>query len=304
MSVKHLWLYLKGIAMGSADVVPGVSGGTIAFITGIYTELLDSIKSVNPSALMLLFKQGPKAAWKAINGTFLITLLAGILTAILTLAKVIHYLLDQHAVLLWSFFFGLILASSLHMGKQIKQWQPSTLIALLIGALFAGFISIASPSSIEASYLNIFIAGSIAICAMILPGISGSFILLLMGLYAPVLAAVKGLQVDIMLIFALGAILGLMLFSHLLSWLLHHYQDLMFSLLTGFMLGALLKVWPWKETISYRLNSKGLEVPFEQLNRLPDWVTGDQVVSALVLVFVGFACVLLLEKFSVKDNEL
>jgi putative membrane protein len=231
-------------------------------------------------------------------------LLAGILTAILTLAKVIHYLLDQHAVLLWSFFFGLILASSLHMGKQIKQWQPSTLIALLIGALFAGFISIASPSSIEASYLNIFIAGSIAICAMILPGISGSFILLLMGLYAPVLAAVKGLQVDIMLIFALGAILGLMLFSRLLSWLLHHYQDLMFSLLTGFMLGALLKVWPWKETISYRLNSKGLEVPFEQLNRLPDWVTGDQVVSALVLVFVGFACVLLLEKFSVKDNEL
>ena len=302
--MKHLWLYLKGIAMGSADVVPGVSGGTIAFITGIYTELLDSIKSVNPSALMLLFKQGPKAAWKAINGTFLITLLAGILTAILTLAKVIHYLLDQHAVLLWSFFFGLILASSLHIGKQIKQWQPSTLIALLIGALFAGFISIASPSSIEASYLNIFIAGSIAICAMILPGISGSFILLLMGLYAPVLAAVKGLQVDIMLIFALGAILGLMLFSHLLSWLLHHYQDLMFSLLTGFMLGALLKVWPWKETISYRLNSKGLEVPFEQLNRLPDWVTGDQVVSALVLVFVGFACVLLLEKFSVKDNEL
>lgn len=301
--MKHLWLYLKGIAMGSADVVPGVSGGTIAFITGIYTELLDSIKSVNLSALILLFKQGPKAAWKAINGTFLITLLAGILTAILTLAKVIHYLLDQHAVLLWAFFFGLILASSLHMGKQIKQWQPSTFIALLIGALFAGYISIASPTSIEATYLNIFIAGSIAICAMILPGISGSFILLLMGLYAPVLDAVKGLQIDIMLIFALGAGLGLMLFSRLLSWLLHRYQDLMFSLLTGFMLGALLKVWPWKETISYRMNSKGHEVPFEQLNRLPEWVGGDQFYSALVLVSVGFICVLALEKLSVSDNE-
>lgn len=302
--MKHLWLYLKGIAMGSADVVPGVSGGTIAFITGIYTELLDSIKAVNLQALIILFKQGPKAAWKAINGTFLVTLLAGILTAILTLAKVIHYLLDQHAVLLWSFFFGLILASSLHMAKQIKHWQPTTFMALFVGALIAAIISIASPTSIEASYLNIFIAGSIAICAMILPGISGSFILLLMGLYAPVLAAVKGFQLDIMLIFALGAVLGLMLFSRLLSWLLHHYQDLMFSLLTGFMLGALLKVWPWKETISYRLNSKGVEVPFEQLNRLPDWVAGDQLATALVLVFVGFFCVLLLEKFSMKENEL
>lgn len=301
--MKHLWLYLKGIAMGSADVVPGVSGGTIAFITGIYTELLDSIKAVNLQALIILFKQGPKAAWKAINGTFLVTLLAGILTAILTLVKVIHYLLDQHAVLLWSFFFGLILASSLHMAKQIKHWQPTTFMALFVGALIAAIISIASPTSIEASYLNIFIAGSIAICAMILPGISGSFILLLMGLYAPVLAAVKGFQLDIMLIFALGAVLGLMLFSRLLSWLLHHYQDLMFSLLTGFMLGALLKVWPWKETISYRLNSKGVEVPFEQLNRLPDWLNSDQIMPALVLAFIGFACVILLEKFSSHDSE-
>lgn len=301
--MKHLGLYLKGLAMGSADVVPGVSGGTIAFITGIYTELLDSIKSVNLQALILLFKKGPKTAWKAINGTFLITLLAGILTAILTLAKVIHYLLDQHAVLLWAFFFGLILASSLHMGKQIKQWQPSTLIALLTGALIAGFISVASPTSIEANYLNIFIAGSIAICAMILPGISGSFILLLMGLYAPVLAAVKGLELDIMLIFALGAGLGLMLFSRLLSWLLHHYQDLMFSLLTGFMLGALLKVWPWKETISYRLNSKGLEVPFEQLNRVPDWMNNDQFIWALLLSVVGFLSVVLLEKFSAPETN-
>ena len=300
--MKHLWLYLKGIAMGSADVIPGVSGGTIAFITGIYTELLDSIKAVNLQALIVLFKQGPKAAWQAINGTFLVILLAGILTAILTLAKVIHYLLDQHAILLWSFFFGLILAASLHMAKQIKQWQPSTVAALLIGALIAGFISIASPSSIEPSYLNIFIAGSIAICAMILPGISGSFILLLMGLYAPVLAAVKGLQLDIMAVFALGAVLGLMLFSRLLSWLLHHYQDLMFSLLTGFMLGALLKVWPWKETISYRLNSKGQDVPFEQLNRLPEWANSDQLLTALALAGVGFVCVLLLEKLSVNEN--
>lgn len=301
--MKHLWLYLKGIAMGSADVVPGVSGGTIAFITGIYTELLDSIKSVNLNSLMVLVKQGPKAAWQAINGNFLLVLLLGILTAILSLAKLIHYLLDQHAILLWSFFFGLILASSLHMAKQIKQWPWETYVALVLGALCAGFISIASPTSIDASYFNIFCAGSIAICAMILPGISGSFILLLMGLYAPVLAAVKGLELDVMLIFALGAGLGLMLFSRLLSWLLHHYQDLMFSLLTGFMLGALLKVWPWKETISYRLNSKGLEVPFEQLNRLPEWVNNDQMLWAGLLAIVGFSCVFLLEKVSNSQDN-
>jgi len=187
--MKYLWLYLKGIAMGSADVVPGVSGGTIAFITGIYTELLDSIKSVNINALATLFKEGPKAAWQAINGTFLFVLLLGILSAILTLAKLIHYLLDHHAILLWSFFFGLILASSLHMAKQITQWGGKTYLALLLGAICAGFISIASPTSIKASYLNILIAGRIAICAMILPGITGSFILLLMGLYAQVLAS-------------------------------------------------------------------------------------------------------------------
>lgn len=295
--MKHVWLYLKGIAMGSADVVPGVSGGTIAFITGIYTELLDSIKAINVNALLILFKQGPAAFWRAINGSFLIVLLAGILTAILTLAKVIHYLLDQHPVLLWSFFFGLILASSLHMGKQIKQWQTSTYFMLIVGSLIAAFISIASPTSIEASYVNIFCAGSIAICAMILPGISGSFILLLMGLYAPVLAAVKGFQLDIMLVFALGAGLGLMLFARLLSTLLHRYEGAMFSLLTGFMLGALLKVWPWKDTISYRFNSKGAEVPFEQVNRLPEWA-GDQLAIAILMVIVGFSCVFLLERVS------
>jgi putative membrane protein len=301
--MKYLWLYLKGIAMGSADVVPGVSGGTIAFITGIYTELLDSIKSVNINALVTLFKEGPKAAWQAINGTFLLVLLLGILSAILTLAKLIHFLLDHHAILLWSFFFGLILASSLHMAKQITRWQGKTYLTLLIGAVCAGFISIASPTSIEPSYLNIFIAGSIAICAMILPGISGSFILLLMGLYAPVLAAVKGFQIDIMLIFALGAGLGLMMFSRLLSWLLHRYQDLMFSLLTGFMLGALLKVWPWKETISVRLNSKGLEVPFEQLNRLPEWVNNDQILLSALMACIGFLCVFLLEKVSKHHDK-
>lgn len=301
--VKYFAVYLKGLAMGCADVIPGVSGGTIAFITGIYTELLASIKSVDIKALKTLFKEGPKAAWQQINGTFLISLLAGILTAILTLAKVIHYLMDNHAVLLWSFFFGLILASSIHMGKQIVRWNATNIIALLLGVLCAAFISIASPTSVEESYLNIFLGGSIAICAMILPGISGSFILLLMGLYAPVLAAVKNFQFDIMAVFAVGAVLGLIVFSRLLSWLLAHYKDAMFSLLTGFMTGALIKVWPWKETISFRLNSKGLEVPFEELNRLPNWMNNDQVMLALLVALVGFACVFLLEKVSNRFEQ-
>lgn len=296
--MKYIGVYLKGLAMGSADVIPGVSGGTIAFITGIYQELLDSIKSVDLKALKVLFKQGPKAAWKHINGTFLMTLLAGILTAILSLAKVIHYLLDNHAILLWAFFFGLILASSVHMGKQIGKWNVNNIIALVVGVICAGFISVASPTSIEASYLNIFLAGSVAICAMILPGISGSFILLLMGLYAPILGAIKALQLDIMMIFALGAGLGLILFSRLLSWLLAHYKDAMFSLLTGFMLGALLKIWPWKETLSFRENSQGSVVPFEQINRLPQWAGDDQVIMAIVLAIIGFVCVFLLEKVS------
>lgn len=296
--MKYIGVYLKGLAMGSADVIPGVSGGTIAFITGIYQELLDSIKSIDLKALQTLFKQGPKAAWQQINGTFLMTLLAGILTAILSLAKVIHYLLDHHTILLWAFFFGLILASSIHIGKQIGRWSFNNITALILGCVCAGVISLASPTSIEASYLNIFLAGSIAICAMILPGISGSFILLLMGLYAPVLAAIKAFQLDIMVLFALGAGLGLLLFSRLLSWLLAHYKDAMFSLLTGFMLGALLKVWPWKETLSFRENSQGVLVPFEQLNRLPQWAADDQIVLALILSIIGFVCVFLLEKVS------
>lgn len=284
--------------MGSADVIPGVSGGTIAFITGIYAELLSSIKSIDLGALKTLFQKGPKAAWIQINGTFLITLLAGILTAILTLAKVIHYLLDHHAVILWAFFFGLILASSLHIGKEINKWGAQSVACLSFGVICAGFISLASPTTVDATYMNIFFAGSIAICAMILPGISGSFILLLMGLYAPVLAAVKELQLDIMVIFALGAGIGLMMFSRLLSWLLDHYKDAMFSLLTGFMLGALIKVWPWKDTISVRLNSKGVEVPFEQMNRFPEWVNSDQIVLALLFGVIGIMSVFILEKVS------
>lgn len=289
--------------MGSADVVPGVSGGTIAFISGIYSELLHSIKSVDLAALKTLFKQGPKAAWQQVNGTFLLVLFAGIATAILTLAKGISFLLATYPVLLWAFFFGLILASSWYISKQIKSWPPQRLLALLIGVAVAATISLIGPSNIEVSPLSLFIGGSIAICAMILPGISGSFLLLLMGLYAPVLAALKAFQFSTLIWFVLGALVGILAFARLLSWLLDTYQSQVYALLTGFMLGALVKVWPWKETVSFRQNSHGEQLPFIQHNILPDLGDGQTLALTAGCFMFGFVLVFLLEAVTQKHNS-
>ncbi len=299
--MHHLWLFLKGIAMGSADVVPGVSGGTIAFVTGIYDQLLGSIRKVDAQALVLLFKQGPRAAWQHINGTFLVVLGAGVLTALLSLAKGIHFLLLHYPVWLWAFFFGLIIASVFHVGREIRQWNAVTLVLLAAGAVVAGWISMASPTSIEATPFVVFLAGSIAICAMILPGISGSFILLLMGLYEPILGALKNLDLGIMALFGAGAVIGLLSFSRLLSWLLAGWREATFAVLTGFMLGSLVKVWPWKETLSIRLNSKGETVPFLQQNILPE--PGADLLWALLLMVTGAALVLLLEWVANRQQD-
>lgn len=291
--MHYLWLFLKGLAMGSADVVPGVSGGTIAFITGIYTELLDSIKSINLNALRILFRQGPRAFWRTINGNFLLTLGSGILLAIITLARGIHYLLVQHPVLVWAFFFGLIIAACWHMGRQIERWSASILLLLAAGAVTAALISSATPTELPLTPVTLILAGSIAICAMILPGISGSFMLLLMGMYAPVIGAVKGLELSVLGLFAVGAVLGLLTFTRILSWLLHHYYQAMLALLTGFMVGSLVKVWPWKETLTSRIDSRGELVPLVQMNVLPAW--SSETLQALLLALTGAALVLVLE---------
>ncbi|PCJ33946.1 MAG: DUF368 domain-containing protein [Moraxellaceae bacterium] len=266
---QHSLLYAKGIAMGAADVVPGVSGGTIAFLTGIYEELLSSIKSVGPGSIKILFSQGPKACWASINGNFLLVLLLGIGTSIVSLARVITHLLTTYPTLLWSFFFGLILVSSLYMVRQIKGWGPQNVASLLIGAVIAYTITILSPSEIEATPITIFLAGSVAICAMILPGISGSFILLLLGMYSHIMGAIKAFDMDILAVFAVGCITGLLLFSRFLSWLLARYHEVTMALLTGFMLGSLNKVWPWKQTLEWRENSHGVQVPLTQENLSP-----------------------------------
>lgn len=304
----YVGIYFKGMGMGAADIVPGVSGGTVAFITGIYEQLIDSIGAIGPKTLTTLFKQGPVAAWHSINGNFLATLMLGILTSVFTLSKLISHLLDTQPVLLWSFFFGLILISALHIGKQIPQWRASTLIALVAGAVVAYGITAVSPTEIPLNPLTLFISGSIAICAMVLPGISGSFILLLLGMYAHVIGAVKSLDIISLAIFAGGCLVGLLLFTRLLSWLLHHQHNATMAVLTGFMLGSLNKVWPWKQTLSTRINSHGEVVPVEQANLLPQQyldISGQdpQLLFSLGLMILAVLLVLVLERLGASKSD-
>lgn len=294
--------------MGAADVVPGVSGGTIAFITGILDPLLNGIRAINPSLFGIMKKEGFKAAFLHINGWFLCAVFAGILTSILTLAKVISWLLVTHPIPLWSFFFGLILFSIIHMLKQVKTYNALKIILFFAGVAFAYAITVLNPIALEASYLNFFLAGCIAICAMILPGISGSFILLLLGLYPAVLAAVKGLEIGMLACFATGCAVGLLSFSHVLSALLRRFHDETVLFLTGLMLGTLGIIWPWKEVITWRINSSGEEVPLVSKNLLPmqfEQVTGQssQLFVAIMCVVAGIFLVWALERFGHKDRQ-
>ncbi|QQX81128.1 DUF368 domain-containing protein [Shewanella sp. KX20019] len=301
--MNYLQTYLKGMAMGAADVVPGVSGGTIAFITGILDQLLDSIKKIRPSLFSVIKEQGIKAAFMHINGPFLVCVFGGILTSILTLAKLITYLLHAHPIPVWSFFFGLILISVIHMLKQVKGFTLGRLALFVIGVAIAWGITMLNPIALEMTYLNVFLGGCIAITAMILPGISGSFILLLLGLYTSVMGAVKGFDIAIMATFAAGAATGLLSFSHVLSLLLRKYHDATLVFLTGLMLGTLGKIWPWKEVLSFRENSKGEMVPLDERILSPmqyEQLTGQAslLAYAVVAMLAGILVVWGLEKFA------
>ncbi|SMS01797.1 hypothetical protein VIM7927_03104 [Vibrio mangrovi] len=294
--------------MGAADVVPGVSGGTIAFITGIYDKLLESIRRINPRLIAYLRQHGFAAMLRHINALFLVSLFGGIFVSILTLAKLISWLLIAYPIPLWSFFFGLILVSVYHIFRQIERKRLADLAGCGIGILFAYTITVLQPLNLEPSLPNVFIAGCVAICAMILPGISGSFILLLLGMYAPILGAVKAIQVDILAIFLLGCIAGLLSFSHLLSWLLRHYRDITLSTLTGLMVGTLPKIWPWKETLTWRTNSHGEQVPLLQHNLSPseyEQLTSHpaQLFLAVVMMCSAIVLVLALEKFAQSPQD-
>lgn len=292
--------------MGAADVVPGVSGGTIAFITGVYEELLDSIKSVNITSIKVLFKEGPISFWKAVNGNFLLALLTGIIISVVSLARVLKYILAEHPVLIWSFFFGLIVASAVLIAKKITKWSIPTIISVSVGVAIAYYITVVSPSETPEAYWFIFLSGALAICAMILPGISGSFILLLLGKYEFVLNAISDFKISVIATFAVGAGVGLLSFSNLLSWLLKKHHDLTVALLSGFMIGSLNKVWPWKETISTFVNRKGEVKPLFEKNILPDTfqqITNQdpQMMYAIALAAVGALVIFVVDKYTKSE---
>jgi len=309
-------LFLKGMAMGAADTVPGVSGGTIAFISGIYQELLDSIRSIGPDTLVVLRKQGLAAAWRQINGDFLLTLVAGIATSILLLVRPITWALKNEPVLLWSFFFGLIAASVWLCGRLVRHWTVGPFIGMVIGTSIAVAIGLMGAGTGSDSLWFYFFAGALAICAMILPGISGSFILLLLGAYGPVMTALKGFDIPIIAVFIVGCVAGLMAFSRLLSWMFTRQHDLTVSTLTGFLLGSLTIIWPWKEVISTRVVHAGKPdehlAPFLTTNVWPpdyavvtanDVLLGfmdkdPQIFAAVLLMLMGAALLLALERLA------
>lgn len=243
----YFFIFLKGMGMGAADVVPGVSGGTIAFIAGIYEELVDSIAAIKPSLWDDFKKEGFASVWQKINGNFLIALLSGIAVSILSLAKILTHAMQFYPIQLWAFFFGLIIASIWYVGKQIKKWDFSVMAGIIIGTLAVLWLSITPPMGANSSYLFLFFAGAIAACAMILPGISGSFILLLLGAYATVISAVGNQDIVTVAVVGLGAVTGLLSFSKLLKFLLEKYHNSLIAVLTGFLIGSLWKIWPWKK---------------------------------------------------------
>ena len=305
---KYLLLYFKGLLMGAADIVPGVSGGTMALITGIYKELISSIDQINFKQLQLLKQEGFAAFWKAIDGSFLLPLFLGIASGILFLSGVITYLLDHHAILLWAFFFGLILASIYVLIKQFSLKTLTHYSLLLLGFLIAFGITQLKPVGASNNLLYLFVSSMIAIIAMILPGISGAFIFILLGVYKEVLATVKGAIAVLLdfdwisfkiiytkvVVIGLGIVIGLKLFSRLLTWLFNHKKEATLSVLIGFMIGALPKIWPWKE--SEIIDQQTI---FTNVN--PLYFDGDaQLGMGIGLIFLGATALIMLERYALK----
>lgn len=296
----YIIITLKGMAMGAADVVPGVSGGTIAFISGIYEELITSINNIDLSLITVLRKEGIKAFWNKINGNFLLALFAGIFISVLSLAKFLSWLLENEPVLLWSFFFGLVVASVFFVGKEIQKWNLGTVVVFILGAVVAYFITELPVSDNTDSLPYLFMSGALAVCAMILPGISGAFILVLLGSYKTILDAVHERDIKIVLTVALGAIVGLLSFARLLKWMFNNYKNITLALLTGFILGSLNKIWPWKKVLQTRTFGDKIIV-VDDINVLPGAFEGDnQLMLAIILAILGFSLIFILEKAASK----
>lgn len=283
-------IVIRGIGMGAADVVPGVSGGTVAFITGIYEELISSLANINFKALGVLKNDGISKFWSHINGAFFVYLFLGIGISVFSLAKLVTFLIDTYPVLIWSFFFGLVIASAWFIIKDIKKWDFKNVMGLLLGIGVAAWVSLQqTTANVEANWY-ILLSGMIAICAMILPGVSGAFILVLLGSYQTIMSGIKNVDLLIIAIFGLGCVIGLLAFSKLLKFLFQKYELLVLAILSGFLIGSLVKIWPWKINVGDQaiiVHSNGRE-EFMQSNVWPSAVNDPQIIPALALMLVGF----------------
>lgn len=313
-SLSLVFTFLKGMCMGIAEVIPGVSGGTIAFITGIYERLLNCIKSFNLSLFSHFKKEGLKGLWQAVDGLFLATLMAGMATGVVVGVWGVIFLLDQYPEPLWAFFFGLIIASAIYIGKQVGHWSPAVLACLMLGAIVAYGITILPMGEGSNSLVFTFLAGAIAISALILPGISGSFILLLMGMYTIIIptikTALKTFETDallVLLVFGSGCLLGLMTFSRLLSWTFKHHKTKTLAVLTGFMIGSLNKIWPWRIPLEVITTDSGKEKVVRESNLLPTaygQIDGNEshLMLCIFLFVVGMVLILGMDYWSLKKE--
>ena len=316
--IEYIGIVLRGICMGASDIVPGVSGGTMAFILGIYEELIDSIRTIGRSNfLQAVLKFRIKEIFQILNWEFLLSIAVGIFIAIITLSSALESLLINQPVYLWSFFFGLVLASVLVVSKRIKQWQPTLFVVLLVGAaaayLLVGLVPVQTPDA----WWFLVLSGAIASCALILPGVSGAFLLVLLGKYQYVLGSVNDLRggdlnAAVPLIFVgIGAAIGLVTFAQFLSWLFKRYHDLTVALLIGLMVGSLRKIWPWKMDLDWLrdaagqfvLDSDGHKLVIEQANVLPDFSSAagvNQFIVAVALALIGIGAILLIDRLAAR----
>ena len=305
---KYLGITVKGACMGAADVIPGVSGGTIAFITGIYDQFVGSLNNIDSSAVKMLFKGKFKELWNHINGTFLVSLFAGIMISVVSLAKLMQYLLTWHPIETWAFFFGLIIASVIFIGKGVEKWRAKDYLLYLFGIALGVVICTLSPTSTPEALWFIFITGAIAICAMILPGISGSFILLILGKYKYIMGVISDLtsginvteNIIIIAVFGIGCAVGILSFSKFLHWLLAKYKRQTILVMVGFITGSLVKVWPWAnmETIAASQFPELMDLPEGvMIDTLPGYM--DQInmhyIGAAIFAIIGFSLIIGIE---------
>lgn len=300
-----LGLFFKGLAMGAANVIPGVSGGTIALITGIYERLINAIKSCDLTAARLFFTGQWKACWQHIDGQWLSILLGGVAISIISLARLFEFLLEHQEQNTMAFFFGLILLSILYVARGVTHWSLPAIAALVIGTTVAMGIAMLAPASQNDGMAYLFLCGVLAISSMILPGLSGSFVLILLGNYALVLGAISSFSLSVLIPLALGCAFGLVAFSHVLAWVFKRFADITLAVMTGFVIGSLVVIWPWKNAITHTVERVG-KAPREVVTSY-EWFLPDLAHSstwvAILLMLVGAAGIALMERYVGDDSQ-